>query len=148
MAIKDVAECERNRLNKIQNYRLPIYFKYIGFVLFLISFLIIMSRIFIDDQSEIMKELGKKGFLIGMLLISISRDKEEDELTMKIRSQSYALAFVIGVIYALVMPYVDYGVSNVLKPEGETLKNLGDFQILIFMLMIQLMFYYVLKRAR
>lgn len=148
MAIKDVIECERNKLNKIQNYRLPIYFKHIGFALFVISFFIIMSRLFIDDQSEILRELGKKGFLIGMLLISISKDKEEDELIMKIRSQSYALAFVIGVIYALVMPYVDYGVSNVLKPEGETLKNLGDFQILIFMLMIQLMFFYVLKRAR
>ena len=148
MAIKDVVECERNKLNKIQNYRLPVYFKYIGFVLFVISFLIIMSRIFIDDQSEIIRDLAKKGFLIGMLLISISKDKEEDELTMKIRSQSYALAFVIGVIYALVMPYVDYGVSNVLKPEGETLKDLGDFQILIFMLMVQLMFYYVLKRSR
>ena len=148
MVIKDIVECERNRLNKIQNYRLPVYFKYIGFVLFMISFLIIMSKIFIDDQSEFIRELGKKGFLIGMLLISISKDKEEDELIMKIRSQSYTLAFVIGVIYALVMPYVDYGVSNVLKPEGETLKNLGDFQILIFMLMVQLMFFYVLKRAR
>ncbi len=148
MTLKNIVECEKNQLSRIQNYRLPIYFKYIGVVLFVISFLSIMSRVFIDDQSELVKDLAKKGFLVGMLLISISKDKEEDELTMKLRSQSYALAFVIGVIYALIMPYVDYSVSNVLKPEGETLKNLGDFQILIFMLMVQLMFYYVLKRAR
>jgi hypothetical protein len=148
MALKDLAEYERKQLSKIHNYRLPIYFKYIGLVLFIVSFLTIMSKLFIDDQSEMISDLSKKGFLIGMLLISISKDKEEDELTNKLRSQSYALAFVIGVIYALVMPYVDYGVSNALKSEGETLKNLGDFQILIFMLMIQLMFYYVLKKAR
>ena len=148
MTLKDVAEYERKQLNKIQNYRLPVYFKYIGVILFIISFITIMSRLFIDDQSELVRDLAKKGLLVGMLLISISKDKEEDELTLKIRSQSYALAFVIGVIYALIMPYVDYGVSNALKAEGETLKNLGDFQILIFMLMVQLMFYYVLKRAR
>jgi hypothetical protein len=148
MALNDLAEYERKQLRKIHNYRLPIYFKYIGMGLFIISFLIVMSKLFIDNQSEMIGDLSKKGFLVGMLLISISKDKEEDELTNKLRSQSYALAFVIGVIYALVMPYVDYGVSNVLKSEGETLKNLGDFQILIFMLMIQLMFYYVLKKTR
>ncbi|MBT8394750.1 MAG: hypothetical protein KJN66_07850 [Bacteroidia bacterium] len=148
MNLKDVADCERKQLNKFQTYRLPKYFKYIGIILSIISFLAIMSRLFIGDQSEPVRDLAKKGFLVGLLLISISKDKEEDELTLKLRSQSYSIAFIVGVIYALVMPYVDYGVSNVLKPEGETLKNLGDFQILIFMLMIQLMFYYILKRAR
>lgn len=148
MTLKKIAECERQRLNKIQNYRLPVYFKTIGIILLIVSFVTLMSRMFIDDQPEIIRELSKRGILIGMLLISISKDKEEDELTMKLRSQSYSIAFVVGVIYALVMPYVDYSVSNVLKPDGETLKDLGDFQVLIFMLMIQLMFYYTLKRSR
>ena len=148
MTLKKIAECERQRLNKIHNYRLPVYFKTIGVILLIVSFVTLMSRMFFDDQPEIIRDLSKRGLLIGMLLISISKDKEEDELTMKLRSQSYSIAFVAGVIYALVMPYVDYGVSNVLKPDIETLKELGDFQILIFMLMIQLMFYYTLKRSR
>ena len=148
MAFREIIECERKQLNKIQNYRLPVYFKYIGGVIFMVSFLSIMSRLFINDPSETLTDLAKKGLLIGMLLISISKDKEEDELTIKIRSQSYAVAFLIGVIYALVMPYVEYGVSNVINAEDDSLKNLGDFQILIFMLLIQLMFYHVLKKGR
>jgi len=48
----------------------------------------------------------------------------------------------------LVMPYVDYGVSNVVKPNGESFKDLSIFQLLIFMLMIQLMCYHTLKRYR
>ncbi len=64
------------------------------------------------------------------------------------RAQSYALAFIIGVVYALVMPYVEFGVSNVVNDGGEAFKDLGDFQVLLFMLMIQLMFYHVLKRYR
>jgi hypothetical protein len=38
-----------------------------------------------------------------MLLMSLSKDKEED-VTITLRSQSYAIAFVIGVVYSLVMP--------------------------------------------
>jgi hypothetical protein len=45
------------------------------------------------------------------------------------------------------MPYIDYGVSTVVHSGGEVVKDLGDFQILIFMLMIQLLFFYTLKRA-
>jgi hypothetical protein len=69
-------------------------------------------------------------------------------MTISLRVQSYAIAFVVGVIYALVMPYVEFGVSNVVHSGGEVYKDLGDFQVLLFMLMIQLMFYHVLKRHR
>lgn len=148
MTKDDFMECERKRLNKFQNFQLPHKFKIIGAVIFAVSFIALMSRMFISGDTALLAELSKKGLLIGMLLLSISRDKEEDELTSKLRAQSYALAFVIGVVYALVMPYVDYGLSNALKPEGEALKDLGDFQILIFMLFIQLAFYHTLKRTR
>lgn len=83
-----------------------------------------------------------------MLILSISKDKVEDEMTIVLRAQSFAIAFVIGVMYALIMHYIDYGVSSALKPEAQVFKNLGDFQVLLFMLMIQLMFYHNLKRYR
>lgn len=86
--------------------------------------------------------------LIGMLIISLSKDKIEDEMTISLRAQSYAIAFIVGVLYALVMPYVEFGVSNVVHSGGEAYKELGDFQVLLFMLMIQLMFYHTLKRYR
>jgi hypothetical protein len=78
----------------------------------------------------------------------MSKDKIEDEMTTSLRSQSYTIAFVIGVIYALVMPYVNFGVSNAVNSGSESFKDLGDFQVLLFMLMIQLMFYHNLKRYR
>jgi hypothetical protein len=69
-------------------------------------------------------------------------------MTLTLRAQSYAIAFVLGVVYALVMPYVEFGVSNVVNNGGEAYKPLGDFQVLLFMLMIQLLFYHNLKRYR
>lgn len=148
MKTKNIIDCERERLIKIINFRLPAYFKTIGILLLIISFLTLMSRVFIPDQPELIREISKKGILIGMLLISISKDKQEDEMTKSLRAQSYSIAFVIGVLYTLIMPYVDYGVSNVVNSGVESLKDLGDFQVLIFMLMIQLMFYHTLKRYR
>ena len=141
-------ECERNRFQKILNFRLPNSFKVIGILVFAAAFILMMVRMWFPDQTELLREVARKGLVIGMLMASLARDKEEDEQTTMLRAQSYAIAFIVGVLYTLIMPYVDYGVSNVIKPEGEVLKDLGDFQVLTFMLMIQLMFYHALKRYR
>ena len=100
------------------------------------------------SDTEWFKLLFQKTLLVGMLIMSISKDKIEDEMTIQLRAQSYMYAFVLGVIYALIMPYVEFGVSNVVNNGGEAYKDLGDFQVLLFMLMIQLMFYHNLKRYR
>lgn len=100
-----------------------------------------------EGETEWLKLLLQKTLLIGMLIMSVSKDKEEDEMIISLRSQSYAIAFVIGVLYSLVMPYVEFGVDNVVDNVSE-FKNLGDFQVLLFMLMIQLMFFHNFKRYR
>jgi predicted Na+-dependent transporter len=142
-------ECERRRFEKWLNFRLPYNFLKIGVAIALVSVVVMFFRAFMmEGDTEWLKEITKKTLLIGMLMMSLSRDKEEDEMTIALRMQSYAIAFVVGVVYALVMPYVEYGVSNVVNEGGEAYKDLGDFQVLLFMLMIQLMFYHNLKRYR
>lgn len=144
-----IMDCERNRLEKLTNFRLPQYFYKVGIVIGAITIVMMFIRAFaMEGDTEWLKHLLQKTLLIGMLLMSIAKDKEEDELTVKLRMQSYTWAFITGVIYALVMPYVEFGVSNVVNNGGEAYKDLGDFQILIFMLMIQLMSYHTLKRYR
>jgi hypothetical protein len=149
MNTKKIMDCERKRFEKIINFRLPHKFMTIGIAVAALSIIMMFVRAFVmEGDTEWLKVLSQKSLLVGMLLMSISKDKEEDEMTMSLRSQSYAIAFVVGVVYALVMPYVELGVSNVVNSGGETYKDLGDFQVLIFMLLIQLMFYHNLKRYR
>ncbi|WP_347925381.1 hypothetical protein [Pontimicrobium sp. SW4] len=149
MNTEKIINCERNRLEKITNFRLPQYFYKVGIVLGAITLIMMFVRAFtMDGNTEWLKHLLQKTLLVALLLMSIARDKEEDELTVKLRMQSYAWAFITGVVYALVMPYVEFGVSNVVNNGGEVYKDLGDFQILMFMLMIQLMSYHILKRYR
>ncbi|SDS13055.1 hypothetical protein SAMN04515667_1479 [Formosa sp. Hel1_31_208] len=143
------AECERRGLNKFINFRLPHSFYKLGMIIVGASIVMMFVRAFaLEGDYDILKEVLKKVLLIGMLLMSIAKDKVEDELIVKLRLQSYTYAFVTGVIYALVMPYVDFGVSNIVHGGGEVYKDLGDFQVLIFMLLVQLLCFTALKRSR
>ena len=149
MNTEKFVECERNRFQKLINFRLPHRFMTVGIAIALLSIVMMFVRAFAMEGDTLwLKLLLQKTVLIGMLIMSLSKDKIEDEMTNSLRAQSYAIAFVVGVIYALVMPYVEFGVSNVVHSGGESFKNLGDFQVLLFMLMIQLMFYHNLKRYR
>ena len=116
---KSIVECERERLRKWGKFRLPHVFMTIGISVALLCVITMFLRSFLlDGDTEWLKELSKKGLLVGMLLMSLSKDKEEDELTISLRMQSYSIAFVAGVVYALVMPFIEYGVSNILKPDS------------------------------
>ena len=142
-------ECERKRFAKLIKFRLPNRFLKIGIAIVGLSLIGMVVRGFFHvNDTEWLKLLFQKTLLVGMLIMSISKDKIEDEMTIQLRAQSYMYAFVLGVVYALVMPYVEFGVSNVVNNGGEAYKDLGDFQVLLFMLMIQLMFYHNLKRYR
>ena len=149
MKVKKIIECERNRLEAYSKFQLPNTFKKVGIIVLTLSILTLIGFRFIEGESEILRDLVKKGVLVGLLLISISKDKEEDELTIKLRGQSYVKAFVFGVFYALIQPYVTYGFALLLgKANKESFLELGDFQLLFFMLIIQILFYQLLKRYR
>ncbi len=149
MDTEKIMNCERKRFYKLIKFRLPHRFMSIGIAIVLVSIVMMFVRAFaMEGDTQWLKLLLQKTVLVGMLIMSLSKDKIEDEMTISLRAQSYAVAFVVGVIYALVMPYVEFGVSNAVHSGGEAFKDLGDFQVLLFMLMIQLMFYHNLKRYR
>ena len=149
MNVKKIIDCERSRFQRGINFRLSHRFMSIGIAIVSLSIGMMFIRAFaMEGDTEWLKLLLQKTMLIGMLVVSLSKDKIEDEMTVSLRAQSYAIAFVVGVLYALIMPYVEFGVSNVVHSGGEEFKNLGDFQVLLFMLMIQLLFYHNLKRFR
>jgi len=142
-----IVECERNNLKKIIQFRLPHSFIYVGLAIVIMTIVGMFVRAFVlDGDTEILKEVLRKGLLVGLLIISISKDKVEDEMTIQLRAQSYLLAFIIGVCYALIMPYVEFGIDSIADKSPNINKSLGDFQVLVFMLMIQLGFYHNLKR--
>lgn len=149
MNAKKIIECEQKRFGRLMNFGLPAKFLNVGIAIVLLSIVMMLIRAFVlDGEPEWLKLFLQETLLVGMLIMSISKDKEEDEMTIALRSQSYIIAFVIGVVYALVMPYVEFGVDSVVESNVSEFKNLGDFQVLLFMLMIQLFVFRNLKRYR
>lgn len=145
---KSFVECERHRIQKVLDFRLPNSFKWVGALLLVAAFVLFFVKTQFPEQADVLKGIGRTIFVIGLLCISLARDKEEDEMTVALRAQSYTIAFILGALYAIVMPYIEFGVSNIVHSGGEAYKELGDFQLLSFMFLVQLGFYHTLKLSR
>lgn len=146
MTSKTLLECEAERLRKIQ--LLPNRYKRIGLLVLLAGFAGLFTFAYLGADFTGYKLFARQGMLIGMLLISVARERDEDEYSASLRARSYMWAFVIGVLYALIQPYINFGVGELIKPEATVLEELGAFQVVWFMLAIQLGFYYLLRMTR
>ncbi len=145
MATKSILECEIDKLKKLNKYQLPNYFKKIGIWLFIISFISLFINAFsINDL--VIRAIIKYGMLIGLLLVSISKEKIEDELVVKLRMQSYTFAFIFGVMFTLMMPFVDYFFDYIFKTNEAVIKDMGDWQILWILLSLQVFYFEILKK--
>lgn len=148
MSFKKVSECERTKLESfLDKFQLPNVYKKVGLTVFVLSFLLLTVIKFIDSEPLWVRPGLKQMMLVGLLIISISREKIEDELIQILRSKSYSLAFIIGVIYIMLQPLINYIVDFILGTTEEP-DNLGYVQVLLFMLLIQVGFFEVLKRNR
>lgn len=145
MTVKDILEWEINNLKKLNKFQLPHYYKKIGIWLFVVSFIALFINAFSLNDIEI-RAIIKYSMLIGLLLISISKEKIEDELVIKLRMQSYTFAFIMGVISALLLPFVDYIFDYFLKTKEAIITDMGDWEILWILLCIQVLYFELLKR--
>lgn len=137
-------EAEQRRMQKLQQFKLAHHYKKIGYIIAFASVGLMFAKILFDEP-EWVKELLRNTLLLGMLIISISKEKIEDEYIESLRASSYRISFVLGVAYALVQPYINYLVASLIRPEKATL-DFSYFQVLTFMLLIQLMYFAMLKK--
>jgi len=148
MNFKKVSECERTKLESfLDKFQLPNVFKKVGLTVFVLSFLLLTVIKFIDGEPIWLKPALKQFMLVGLLVISISKEKIEDELIQILRSKSYSLAFIIGVIYIMLQPIFDKATDFILGLDPQP-NDTGYVQVLLFMLLIQIGFFEVLKRNR
>jgi hypothetical protein len=129
----------------MKKLQLPYALKKIGFGIFIIFFITMFVNAFLINDSDL-KLAAKHGVLIGLLITSISKEKIEDELVAKLRMQSYTFAFIMGVVYAIALPLIDYLFETVLGKESAAVKDMGDFTILWMLLFVQVFFFHYLKR--
>lgn len=144
MSKPSICERERSNLEKMNKFQLSNRFKKVGYSIAIGAFILMIGRKYVEN-SEWVRPILHGVLLVGLLVISLSKEKLEDEFIDSLRSQSYRLAFLLAIVYALVQPVINYGVATLLNQDDE-LQGFSYFQVLFFMLIVQLMFFYQLKR--
>lgn len=142
--MSDFCESERKRLDRLNNFQLPNKYNRIGWYFVLFVFVLMIAKKFVDEPSWV-KPVLRNSMIVGFLIISLAKEKIEDELMVKLRAQSYRLAFVFGVIYSLVQPYIELGVDYLFNADQASM-GFSYFQTLIFMLVVQIGFFEQFKR--
>lgn len=143
--MSEFCESERKRIEKLNNFQLPNRYKKIGWYFVLFVFILMIAKKFVEEPSWV-KPLLNNSMILGFLIISLAKETIEDELIVKLRAQSYRLAFVFGVIYSLVQPYIEYGVDYLFNTDQASM-GFSYFQTLIFMLVVQIGFFEQFKRS-
>ena len=141
-----ICEKEEMQLKRMLSFRLPQYFFQIGIGLFLTAFLYLILHKIYAVEHEVYRIIARNVMMVALVLCSLAKDKVEDERTQLIRAQSYSLAFIFGVIYAILQPFIDFGVDHVVSSDPGELEEASTIAILFFMISIQLGFFYTFKR--
>lgn len=144
MSKQSICERERSHLQKMNKFLLPNKFKTIGYYIAFGGFGLMILIKFIEEPLWV-KPILRKVLLLGMLMVSISKDKIEDEFIETLRSQSYRLAFIMAVLYSLIQPVINY-VVGLFFDKKEEFNDFSYFEVLFFMLIIQLLFFWQFKR--
>jgi len=129
-------------MNKIQQdlRLLPGHFKKVAFGIMLLSALLVVLYILkvLTIDKEIVETIAKSGFLISLLLLVITRNKIEDELTLRIRLKAFTASFIYGVVIVIVEPFLNllFG-DSFLSDKGvtELLINMFFFYFIMMFLM-------------
>jgi hypothetical protein len=125
---------------------LPGYFKKIGLALILlaIGFGIVVKLMHFElfpMQKELFRTLMLSGINLGLLLITLSKDKLEDEMTIAIRLKAMAWSFTWAVFYVIISPFM-----NILFKDP--MRDLAGQQVIMSMLFVYMIMYFLQKKSR
>lgn len=123
---------------------LPNKFKKLGIGLLFISLAMhFAAKLKVGDfDIELLKSISNIGLLISFSLIAFTRDKDEDELTLKIRTTALVAGFLFGVVEVILQPFVH------LLIEGQYFSEIDGVRMLIHMFLAYFVMSFVLKRKR
>jgi hypothetical protein len=144
MSKQSLCERERSHLEKMNKFQLSNQFKKVGYIIAIGAFVFMIGRKYIEN-SEWIRPILHGVLLIGLLLISLAKEKLEDEFIDSLRAQSYRIAFILVIIYSLVQPLINFGVGYLLN-QDDKLEGFSYFQVLFYMLIVQLLVFWQLKR--
>lgn len=133
-------------------YLLPSSFKLIGVILSILSFittLIINNIGFEFLRMALINELLYSAVLVGLTMVSFSKEKDEDERIASLRFRSFGFAAGMMVLLFVFMPLVELLSDLVftdLDYEIGYYNSFYKYVIITVVLLIQLLYFYKFKK--
>jgi len=109
-------------------------------VLFLVTTKLLYPGL-LKTQSDAVDLVATNLLIAGLFLITLSKDKVEDELIMLLRLKAMGIAFGIAIIYVIMDPLFSL-------IWGEQIKELNGSMIIMNMLFVYIVFFFLLKKMR
>ncbi len=117
------------------------YKKYFIIVMAIAFIIVIFDGFGVLTDHDFLGQIVMNVLLVCLLALSLSRDKEEDELTMKLRLKAIASTFILGVSLVIVDPYI-----NLLFDGDFRITKEADGLLLTMMIYYFFIFYSLKKR--
>lgn len=146
MGLQSCKEYEQKKIERLLHFKLPTYWKKIGWTLAIVSLVTIFSTKFVDGDFEFLKNALRRVLLVSLFIVVLSKEKTEDERIQHIRAKAFSLTFLLTALYILFQPIANFIVATILGEEMSLFDDLGDFVILWMMLVVYLLFYTILKK--
>ncbi|OAB31389.1 hypothetical protein SAMN05444395_101637 [Flavobacterium fryxellicola] len=149
MELKSKQERDIEKINKFTGYQLSNKFKIIGLGLSIISLVsIVMNAAYLENTKYyyLFDRIALTTMVLGFLVISLSKEKIEDELIAQIRMQSFNYAVIGTVIIYLTMPFINY-ILYFKSLVGREIEGSKDVAVLGLLLTIQILTFRKLKKA-
>lgn len=131
------------RKNKNELISLPMYYKWVGVILMVVSAGFIgyanLYDLDLSGENERYKVLTLSGFILGAFFLAFAKEKEEDERLMVLKLRSLAISFAWAVIMVVIRPVLDVIF-------GDELSLMSSQSLVLSMLIAYLLVYYLQKR--
>lgn len=141
---------EHNQFQRIINFRLANGYKKFGLIGALLIFVFLFGYKFYGADDLLIKDICRTVMLLFLLLACMSKDVIEDEYVDHVRAQSYIIAFICAVSYAIVIPLIalilDVLITKITGDGSVNFHETSAFEVIFMLLCFQLLFFEGLKR--
>lgn len=127
---------------------LPSSFKWIGILISILAIVIMFLVKYNElEQMELYKDIMMHIILIGLFVMVLAREKNEDERVQQLRYRAFAFSFVLITFILLLMPFISIlldGLTDKLPLEWE---QQNFFFIMSYYLFFYLAYFQIFKRS-
>ena len=115
----------------------PFWIKYLGIVLSIASILFHWKTL--SDEPTILHSFWEFGLVIGLILICLSNERNEDEMTMSIRLNAIFISFFTGILAHLFIVLIEI-------LDGGNVNSYNSLFVTIYMLIMYVIIFHITKK--